>query len=146
MGVMVALAALFGALAGVSGAVLSSTTARLPAGPTVVLCASGIVLLSLFLAPNRGLVWSGVRDLRNRRRLQIETVLGDLLILAAQHAGEEHGHSIAVLEAMHGGRGGAGRTLRALEARGWTRRVGADGWVLTPAGRAEAERLTRERG
>lgn len=45
LGVMVGLSALLGALAGVSGAVLSSTTARLPTGPTVVLCISAIVLI-----------------------------------------------------------------------------------------------------
>lgn len=69
LGVMVGLSALLGALAGVSGAVLSSTTARLPTGPTVVLCISAIVLISLLFAPNRGLVASWLRGQRQRRRL-----------------------------------------------------------------------------
>ena len=38
LGVMVAIAAFFGALAGVGGALVSSLTARLPTGPTIVLC------------------------------------------------------------------------------------------------------------
>ncbi|MGH2697804.1 MAG: metal ABC transporter permease [Actinomycetota bacterium] len=65
LSVMVCLSALFGALAGVTGALVSSTGARLPTGPMVVLSASVIVLLSLLFAPNRGLVWD---RLRTRRR------------------------------------------------------------------------------
>lgn len=56
LGVMMALAAAFGAAAGVAGALLSATTARLPTGPTIVLCAGALVLVSLAFAPRRGLV------------------------------------------------------------------------------------------
>jgi manganese/zinc/iron transport system permease protein len=66
LGTMVALSALFGALAGVSGAVISSSAARLPTGPTIVLCISAVVLVSLFFGARRGLVW---RWLRARRTL-----------------------------------------------------------------------------
>ncbi|MEN9934846.1 MAG: hypothetical protein RLZZ387_1425 [Chloroflexota bacterium] len=61
LGVMVGLSALFGAAAGVSGAVLSSVAARLPTGPTIVLCVSGLVLFSLLFGARRGLVWGWVR-------------------------------------------------------------------------------------
>lgn len=57
LGVMVGLAAAFGALSGVSGALLSSTTANLPTGPTIVLCVGVVVVVSLLLAPHRGLAW-----------------------------------------------------------------------------------------
>lgn len=66
LGVMVALSALFGAGAGILGAVLSSTTERLPTGPTIVLAISAVVAVSFLFAPNRGLVWERVR--RNRLR------------------------------------------------------------------------------
>jgi manganese/zinc/iron transport system permease protein len=66
LGTMVALSALFGALAGVSGAVISSSAARLPTGPTIVLCISAVVLVSLFFGARRGLAW---RWLRARRTL-----------------------------------------------------------------------------
>jgi manganese/zinc/iron transport system permease protein len=139
--VMVGLSALFGALAGVSGAVISSTTARLPTGPTIVLCISAIVLVSLFLAPNRGLVWRWLRHRRNRRQIRAETVLRDLYALASQHEDPNHGHSIAVLRAMDRGRGGVALSLEQLERKGWVRQVDADEWVLTPSGLSEAERL-----
>ena len=52
-----ALAALFGALAGVAGAMLSVTQARLPTGPMIILALTVIVIVSLSFAPARGLVW-----------------------------------------------------------------------------------------
>lgn len=56
LGVMVILSALFGALAGIMGTLISSTTSGLSTGPTIVLCASMLVFLSLLFAPNRGLL------------------------------------------------------------------------------------------
>lgn len=61
LGVMVALSALFGAFAGASGAVLSSTAERLPTGPTIVVCLSVIVVVSLLFAPERGIAWRALR-------------------------------------------------------------------------------------
>src|SRR5262249_31385891 len=140
LGVMVALAALFGALAGVSGAVLSST-ARLPTGPTIVLCVSVLVTASLLLAPNRGLAFHGVRQWRQRRQLRLEAVLEDLYALARQHDNPEHGHAVAALQAMRMGQGDVIRSLERLETRGWARQTAPREWALTADGRAEAERL-----
>ena len=137
MGGMVVLAGGFGALAGVSGAVVSSLGERVPTGPTIVLSLTVLVLASLALAPNRGLVWESVRQRRNRRRLHMDAVLGGLYALARQHGGAEHGHATAALEALHPG---ARHELDALAARGWARRTGRDAWCITPAGAAEAER------
>ena len=64
LGVMVLLSALFGAAAGVTGTTLSSLGEGLSTGPMIVLCISVIALVSLLLAPNRGLVWSWLRDRR----------------------------------------------------------------------------------
>ena len=68
---MVFIAACFGALAGVSGTIISSTASRIPTGPTIVLCATVVVGLSIAFAPNRGLVWDRIRHRRNRRSLKI---------------------------------------------------------------------------
>jgi manganese/zinc/iron transport system permease protein len=61
LGVMVVLSSLFGALSGVVGAVISSTAARTPTGPTIVLCISAIVAVSLLFGARRGLVWDWLR-------------------------------------------------------------------------------------
>ena len=136
MGRMVGLAGAFGALAGVSGAVISSMGEHVPTGPTIVLCLTVIVGVSLFFAPNRGLAWEAARQRANRRRLHTDAVLADLYAMARQHAGLDHGHTTAALEALHPG---ARHELDALAERGWARRAG-DAWSITPAGAAEAER------
>ena len=137
MGTMVILAGGLGALAGVSGAVISSLGQHVPTGPTIVLCLTVIVLVSLALAPNRGLVWASVRQARNRRQLHVTAVLRDLNALSVQHGGHEHIHSSAVLEAMHPG---ARHELQALAEQGWARRTGGDGWSITAAGKNEMDR------
>ena len=145
LGVMIGLAGLFGGLAGVSGAVISSSAAHLPTGPTIVLCVSTIVVASLLLAPNRGLLWQWARRRRNRRRLRVEAVLSDLYALASQHERMDHGHPIAVLRTMSAGSGGVRRSLEELAARGWARPDTGEAWILTPQGRAEAERMAGQR-
>lgn len=71
LGLMVFLAACFGALAGVSGTLISSSASRIPTGPTIVLCATVVVGFSIAFAPNRGLVWHRVRQRRNERSLKM---------------------------------------------------------------------------
>ena len=68
---MVFLAGCFGALAGVSGTLISSTASRIPTGPTIVLCATVAVGISIAFAPNRGLVWDRIRQRRNRRDVKL---------------------------------------------------------------------------
>jgi manganese/zinc/iron transport system permease protein len=141
LGGMVALAALFGAIAGTTGALASSRVERLPTGPTTVLAVTALVAVSVGFAPRRGLVWSAVRRRANRRRLRGDTVLRDLYALARHHEDPDHGHAAAVLEAMGPGKGGVDRSLALLAEQGWVRQ-GADGtWRLTPSGRLRAEAL-----
>jgi manganese/zinc/iron transport system permease protein len=64
LAVMIVLAAVFGALAGVSGALISISANRIPTGPTIVLSLTAIVAVSLLLAPERGLVWAWRRQRR----------------------------------------------------------------------------------
>jgi manganese/zinc/iron transport system permease protein len=143
LGKMIGLSGAFGAGAGVGGALISSSAAKLPTGPTIVLCISAIVLFSLLLAPNRGLIWGWARRQRSRRNLRVDSVLSDLYVLSSQHASFDHAHSIAALRAMSAGRGGVARSLDELAARGWAHRTTRDEWVLTAEGRRQAERATQ---
>lgn len=63
---MMGLGALFGSLSAVSGLYLSFYV-NLPSGPAVVLVCTFFFILSLFLAPRRGLVWAWVRRLKMAR-------------------------------------------------------------------------------
>jgi manganese/zinc/iron transport system permease protein len=65
---MVVLAGLFGALSGAVGAVLSAVRADLPTGPMIIVVAFSIVMISLALAPERGVVWTLLRRVNDRRR------------------------------------------------------------------------------
>lgn len=76
-GLMVLLAGVFGAVAGIVGAVISATARGLSTGPTIVLVVSAIVVVSLLVAPNRGLVWNWLHRQRTRRRLHIAIQRGE---------------------------------------------------------------------
>jgi manganese/zinc/iron transport system permease protein len=144
LGKMVALSAAFGALAGVTGAVISSTSQGLSTGPTIVLVISGIFIFSLLMAPNRGLVWSWVRRQRNRRELRLDSVLGGLYVLESQHPEQGHAHSIELLRAMNPGQGGVQHSLEILEERGLVMQVGKDHWALTSQGRQAGRQSARQ--
>jgi len=139
LGRMVVLAGAFGAVAGVSGSVISSLVPRMPTGPVIVLCASAIVVVSLLFAPRRGLVAGWVRRQRDRRVLRLEVALTDLYALSLQHPDRSHAHAMESLRAMRPGWGGLRRSLDALEDQGWVRHT-SDGWSLTPTGASEARR------
>jgi len=143
LGTMVWLAALFGGLAGAVGAVLSST-ARLPTGPAIVLAASFFVAVSMGFAARRGLAWRWLQARRRRSAIRRDTVLADLYALYLQHGRLDHGHPVAVLEAMSEAREGALGSLQALAEDGLARRFGDGSWGLTDAGRQAAARRLAE--
>jgi manganese/zinc/iron transport system permease protein len=145
LSIMVLLAAAFGAISGVAGALISSLGRNLSTGPVVVLCISTLVMTSLLLAPNRGLIWTWVRRLRNRRRLRLKPVLCDLYALANQHTDPYYPHHIETLRTTSGG-GGVRWTLTILEELGWVQRMNQTHWALTPNGYSEAKRLTMDDG
>lgn len=69
LGTMLGLAAFFGALSGVTGALISISDSQLPTGPMVILSATAIVIVSLLFGKARGTVWEALRTRRNRRSL-----------------------------------------------------------------------------
>ncbi|HEX2506090.1 MAG TPA: iron chelate uptake ABC transporter family permease subunit [Gaiellaceae bacterium] len=139
LGPMMLIAAGFGALGGVTGAVLSAQTARLPTGPTIVVCLTVLVGVSLLFAPRRGLVARRLVERGRAERLRLHAVLAGLDALAREHGGAAHGHPAATLR-LAGGRA-VDRRLAELERRGWARQIGSDEWVVTQAGREEAARI-----
>lgn len=145
LGVMVALAACFGALAGVSGALISSTGAGLSTGPIIVLAITVIVIVSLLLAPNRGVLWRWLARQQNRRRLQTEQVLSNLYLLAAQHAEPTHPHTAAALQVMGATPESVLESLKALTTDGFVQAAPNHQWSLTPAGVQRAQYLVSQR-
>ena len=155
LGIMVLLSALFGALAGIGGTLVSSAAKGLSTGPTVVLAASLFVLISLLGAPNRGLLARWIRQQRSHRSIQLDAVLLDLYELARQHGDPHHPHKTSVLQAMsafesasHPGvrSSGVKRSLAELAQRGWVRQEGENEWSLTPEGLKQVEQLAEKFG
>ncbi|APF17258.1 ABC-type transporter, integral membrane subunit [Caldithrix abyssi DSM 13497] len=144
LSLMTLLAGFFGALAGISGAIISSMFAKLPTGPTIVVCMSFIVAFSLMFAANRGIFWRWLQERRNRRRLELNAVLSDLYALADQHADHYHAHPIQVLRTMSIGHGGVDRSLKELRARGWVEQTPDGAWRLTEIGYQAAKKVVEQ--
>lgn len=141
LGRLVLLAGLFGALSGLTGALLSSSVPRLPTGPTIVLTLTAVTVFSLLFAPRRGVVAEGLRRMRQRRRVEADAVLADLYRLAAQHREPALApHDPDVLRAMREG-AGVGRGLALLAERGLAVAVADGRWRLTDAGVQAGRRL-----
>ncbi|MEW6745380.1 MAG: iron chelate uptake ABC transporter family permease subunit [Planctomycetota bacterium] len=144
LGAMVLLAAGIGGVSGAAGAIASATMARLPTGPTIVLISSSILVLSLLLAPRRGLLWARLRARAAAARIRREHLLKDLYRL-----GEARGrlNEFVSWPELMGVRGQSmrelGRSARRLVREGHLE-LRADTLRLTPEGLAEAEKVTRK--
>lgn len=149
---MVMLSALIGVVGGISGAVLSALKPGLATGPLIILSISVIVLISLAMAPRRGMLWEAVSLWRGRRRLRSQHVLTTLYRLAAHHDDPDYSPEQGMLDTYHGL--GTRKVLYKLEDRGqveWRAATSDEPgpshrWVLTPAGIREAERILDELG
>lgn len=144
LGIMVLLSMSIGAVAGVSGALMSTGALSLPTGPTIVLCATLIVVISMMVAPARGLVWRKLRRWARHRQLRQEAVLLDLFAMASQHEDLFHPHNEAVIAIMHSRQASVRKPLRALAERGWVISDSLAMWSLTQGGVEECQRLMRE--
>ncbi|RKR07480.1 manganese/zinc/iron transport system permease protein [Kushneria sinocarnis] len=136
--VMVPLAALFGMAAGVSGALISTLGRGLATGPLIIICVSGFVLVSLLLAPRRGLLWEAAFRLRQRRRLRQQQLLTRLYRQASWHGEPRRGSGRKLADDDCDPR--TRRVVRQLEQRGL---VGCHDrhWMLTAEGHEAAARI-----
>ena len=130
LGQMLTLAGIFGALAGAGGAILSGLQPGLPTGPLIIVVAAAIVLLSLALAPGRGLFWRAWRRRRDRQRFAVRQVLQDVQRHARQHQDPHYPAPGGMLVALRGPQ--TRRALRQLQREGLLLRVAVDDWQLSP--------------
>lgn len=138
LSVMVILSALFGAIAGVIGTILSSLVTNLPTGPTIVIVISFIVIFSLALAPNRGLVWKYFRDKRNQRAINEDQILTNLYSLALNHNDLDHSHDIYIIKPTKATSTKAAKEitgkLESLAERGFAKKDYFNKWSITREG------------
>lgn len=76
--IMVFLSAVFGAVSGVIGTAASSMIAKLPTGPSIVVCVSTIVIISMLFAPGRGVLHKLWIRKQNKRLLKSEGGVPDV--------------------------------------------------------------------
>jgi manganese/zinc/iron transport system permease protein len=80
---MLLLSAIFGVSLGAGGSLLSAYT-RLPAGPAIVLVGTGIFLVSMLFAPERGAVSRYYRERQFRQRMQDQETLLHVFLLISE--------------------------------------------------------------
>lgn len=73
--VLIVIAALTGAFSGLIGSYVSFSAPQMPTGPWIVMSLSVLALLSLFLAPRRGVLQRVLRQRKNRRKILAENLL-----------------------------------------------------------------------
>ena len=146
LGALVTLSSVIGAASGAAGALISASARGLATGPVVVLIATGVVLVSLLLAPRRGLLWQGLVARRARTRISDGRVLTVLQELAQAHDNPGYPSERGMLNTALGATP-PGERIAALERRGLIRPVAhppetTPHWELTDAGHAEAAALS----
>lgn len=142
---MVLLSGLFGMVAGIGGAFLSSIYPKLPTGPTVVLLLTGIFIASVLLAPERGIIARIVVRQKVKTRLRINNVLLNLYRLETNiHHGGFTGHKANVLQTMSGNSVGVNGSLNVLKTLGFVQQSEKDYWVLTSKGTQRAKKILEQ--
>lgn len=142
MSVMVILASVVGAISCVSGALTSSMATNIPTGPVITVYLSLAVIISLFFAPHRGLVWDWFRIFKQRGAIASATILQNLLILSESHSDPYHPHDAAVLKTL--GSNAFNRTLTKLVREGLIKQYPDNRLSLTPLGLEKARQISLE--
>lgn len=138
--VMVWLAAGFGVLAGLVGVMISYAAPSMPTGPWIVMILSLVALVSVVMAPGRG-IWARRRLQReNARKILHENVLK--VFYQLHEAGQPH----VTFEEIRGQRDfpykPLRRALKRLQQKAWISQ-GAKSYTLTHEGLEESRRIVR---
>lgn len=137
LGAMLAISALFGALAGGAGTIVSAG-GGIPTGPMIVLAGAAIFTAAMFFAPRRGIVSRLLADRHARRRIEQQK-----LLLAFPATGTTSATSDALRQATSLAPNRLGAVLRASERAGLLQRAAVDAWALTDTGRSRAAAVAR---
>lgn len=145
LGRMVALSATFAAVSGVVGVRLS--VSGLATGPVIVLVASAFVVVSLLVAPGRGLLWTVIKRASDRRALQQQAVLLSMHRLARLHDDLDYPVELGMIDTLYGVN--TQRVLSHLVSEGLLEptthmREEGDHWKLTGLGHNHAEQAIEQ--
>ncbi|MEP5339002.1 MAG: metal ABC transporter permease [Algibacter sp.] len=137
LGVMVILAAIFGAFSGVFGTAISASQNNLSTGPVIVIVAGVFVFVSFIFSPSRGLLFKQIRFIKNRRDLQLHKTLAFMYNIAETHDNISHPHTIKILNNFQGY---TKNTLQKLVDKDYVT-LNGNKWSLTQEGYKTASNL-----
>ena len=137
LGVMVFLAAVFGAFSGVFGTAISASQNNLSTGPVIVIIAGVFVLFSFIFSPSRGLLFKQIRFIKNRRDLKLHKTLAFMYRIAETHENISHPHTVKILNNFQGF---TKATLQKLADKNYVTLNGGN-WSLTEEGFKAASNL-----
>ncbi len=137
LGIMVILAAIFGAFSGVVGTGISTVSGNLSTGPVIVLVAASIVLFSFIFSPNRGLLFREIRFRKNRNNIKMHKTLAFMYGIAKTHQNISHPHAIKIL---NGFQGFSKKSLQELVDLNYVK-IDGQQWSMTQEGYQTAENL-----
>ncbi len=141
---MLLLAALFGGLSGAMGAVTSYYGERMPTGPWMVISVSTTFLISLLIAPKRGVVPRWYRQRRFRLRTAEENLLRTFYKCGEDGRCWDTPRTLPeIIEQRMGSAPAHRRTLERLQRNGHIEAITPGRYVLTVLGLEEAQRVTR---
>ncbi|MBC8754282.1 metal ABC transporter permease [Kordia sp. YSTF-M3] len=137
LGVMVVLAAIFGAFSGVVGTGISTVVGNLSTGPVIVLVAASIVFISFIFSPKRGLLFREIRFRKNRNNIKMQKTLAFMYGIAKTHENISHPHTIKILNDFQGF---SKRSLQELVDFNYVK-INGQQWSMTQEGYEKAANL-----
>ncbi len=145
VGKMIILSGIFGAISGLSGAIISSQITRLPTGPSIVVVATVIVFISFLISPVHGVISHYIEKRRVSKKLKLDIVLEGLYTLASRHKDPYYPHKATVLRLMFSEDLDISATLSELSKRGLVKKVAPDHWALTDKGISYIQKLREDK-
>lgn len=140
---MIWLAAVFGAVSGLTGAYISYIAPSMPTGPWIVVVVSTIAFASFFMAPRKGIIYRLYRQSRIKANINDENILK-----ALYHLGEEEKDFYAkrsvddILRKRVFEKTALTRGLRRLKRQGFLQEQDGQ-WTLSLEGKEKGQRVVK---
>lgn len=148
LSIMVLLSAIFGAISGVIGTIFSSLVSKLPTGPMIVIVISIIVMLSLTIAPKRGLVWKYFREKKNEKNIHEDQILLNLYQLNLAAKDDSHSFDLKTIRPNPKNNKGILRntqdSLKRLAEKNQIKEQSSGEWIILLKGKAYIEEYYKE--
>lgn len=147
LSVMAFLSAVFGAISGIIGTVISSVVTQLPTGPMIVVIISIIVIISLTLAPNRGLLWRYLKQRKNKENISANQALANLYHLSTDYPKSDGFEIVLIRPNLSQEKGGLSKIkeeLKLLLNKNLVKQVDNKKWMITDLGSQYIENYFKE--